>query len=138
MTPKIAGRGTGASLFATCLAEVREQLCPDPPATIALTDEERAAIAAAVYRAQARTSGWPPLTPQFLALPPQEQLRLWTDTIDRGGWWPCTEPIPERPQGEGEGRHGHDGGRLPYGPRELGEGDPGAAGDGDVGPPPLC
>jgi len=133
MTPKIAGRGAGTGLFAACLEEVRDQLLPEPSETITMTDEERAATMAAVYRATCRRCGVPPLPQWFLVLPVEEQLRRWQEAMERGDFEPCPEArgrvcdyfepdIGVGPTGSG----------LPCGPREQGKGedDLGAAGDG--------
>lgn len=91
MTPKIAGRGAGTGLFAACLDEVRDGLLPEPPVTITMTDEERAAAMAAVHAATCRRRGVPPLPQWFLVLPVEEQLRRWQEAMERGDFEPCPE-----------------------------------------------
>ena len=91
MTPKITGRGAGDNLFAACPDEVRDGLLPEPPVTITMTDEERAAAMAAVHAASCRRRGVPPLPGWFLALPVEEQLRRWREAMDRGDYEPCPE-----------------------------------------------
>ena len=132
MTPKIAGRGAGTGLFAACPDEVRDGLLPEPPVTITMTDEERAAAMAAVQAATCRRRGVPPLPQWFLQLPAEEQLRRWGEAMDRGDFEPCPEArgsvydYVEPDIGVGPAGNG-----LPCGLRELGQGghyDPGAVG----------
>jgi hypothetical protein len=135
MTPKIAGRGAGTGLFAACPDEVRDGLLPEPPVTITMTDEERAAAMAAVQAATCRRRGVPPLPKWFLQSPVEEQLRRWREAMDRGDYEPC----PEARDGvydptlyvEPDIGVGPAGNGLPCGLRELGQGghyDPGAVG----------
>ena len=116
MTPKITGRGAGDNLFAACPDEVRDGLLPEPPVTITMTDEERAAAMAAVQAATCRRRGVPPLPKWFLQSPVEEQLRRWREAMDRGDYEPC----PEAGGGvydyiEPDIGIGQAGGALPYG-----------------------
>ena len=137
MTPKIAGRGAGTGLFAACLDEVRDGLLPEPPVTITMTDEERAAAMAAVHAASCRRRGVPPLPGWFLQLPAEEQLRRWGEAMDRGDFEPCPEAAddtydPARYVEPDIVGFGPTGSGLPCGLRAQGKGedDLGAAGDG--------
>ena len=136
MTPKIAGRGAGTGLFAACLDEVRDGLLPEPSETITMTDEERAATMAAVYRATCRRCGVPPLPQWFLVLPVEEQLRRWGEAMDRGDFEPCPEAADDTYDPARYVEPDIVGGSavsgLPCGLRAQGKGedDLGAAGDG--------
>src|SRR5690348_7310790 len=110
----------GGSLFAACVGEVHDGLLPDAPVTVVMTDEERAAA----YNAASRGRGTPPLPQWFRELPVEEQLRRWQAARDRGDHEPARD-------GEADGGLRLAGDGLPYGLRELGKHDLGAAVDDD-------
>ena len=132
MIPRLDAGGTG-SLFERCLGEVRDRLCPDPPVTVVMTDEERAAALIALHNAVRRRAGMRPLPEWFKELPVPEQLRRFREAMERGDHDPCAgaDGLDDPAQdGQADGGPGQAGEDLPYGLRERGEDDDhGAAAD---------